>query len=114
MNKETLKALEMYRKDLVNIKEKILKKREKEKSKVLKINEKLEGTSERDLEDLYSLGCISSKTYDKKLEQLREYKSNKNRENPTALTEYLRMIDNDIKTISIELSQYQHYEKGVR
>lgn len=103
MDKETKRALELYRKDLVSLKDKVLQKREKELGKVAKINAELEETTEKDLEDLYSCGCISSKAYDKKLEQLREYKSSKSKDKPTALTEYLRMLENDIRNINMEL-----------
>lgn len=105
MNKETLKALELYKKDLINLREKALKKREKELSKTIKINAELEETTEQDLEDLYAVGCISEKQYDKKLEQLRDYKENKNKDKPTAITEYLRILDNEIWSLGEEIKQ---------
>lgn len=98
-----IEALEMYKKDLIKIREKVLKKREKELLKTEIINVELEELTENDLQDIYGCGGMTKKQYECKLEQLRKYKEGRSKDKKTAITDYLRMLDRDIYSLDVEI-----------
>lgn len=93
-----IKALEMYKKDLMKIRAAVLKKREKEIIKLETKIEIIEDLSEDELQDLYGYDAISKREYESRLKNLREYEENKDtfKDEATILKSYLALLNQDI------------------
>jgi len=103
-----IKSLEMYKKALEKIRAAVFIKREKE---ILKLESKIkdiEELSEYELQELYGFDAISKRVYEHRLKNLKEYEKNKEtfKDEPTALSLYLKILDANIRDarINIELN----------
>lgn len=113
MNDEiATKGLELYNAELIKCMNKAVVKREKELIKLHKKNKELDGLTEYDLEDMYGYSMFSYAVYQDKLKELREYHESKIalKDVKTPLTEYIRMIGNEIHDITEEISMIKEGE----
>lgn len=118
-NKELVKiqtkALQMLKKDYEKLYERALKKREKE---VAKLQSKIEQSEwdEDSIQEAYGWGQITQKQYESLLAQLRESEDQKTNleSTPTALTEYLRMVKQEINNVSMEIEELNKCINGAR
>lgn len=102
----TLKALEMYLSELEKLQGKAIVKRAKEIAKIEKRNAVLgDYRTEDNIADAYGYDVITAKERDQLLADLQEAKeAGQNAlDAPTVLTEYLRMLRNDIRQIEVEI-----------
>lgn len=100
-------ALELWKKNSEATLEKTLKLREKEIVKrKAKVGKALEYESEDDIRELYGYGCITEKKCDELIDQFRMYHNNLEavENEPTALSEYIRMLQLDIFSVSKEIA----------
>ena len=118
-NKELVKiqtkALQMLKKDYEKLYERALKKREKE---VAKLQSKIEQSEwdEDSIQEAYGWGQITQKQYESLLAQLRETEGKKAslESAATALTEYLRMVRQEINNVSMEIEELNKCTNGAR
>lgn len=107
MNEATYQALGLMLKDLQKIREKIKPKRGKEIEKLKNI--KKPDYTEEDLLVEYGYALITEAQYEKKLAALKEVEESPNK--PTALSEYLRILNRDIWSLKEEIREYEEENK---
>jgi hypothetical protein len=103
----TMKALEMYRNDLIKIKDKAECKFQKEVDKHNKeIDKILNGYSSiNDINDAYGCGSITEKRRSKFIEVFEDADKVRNYQSATGL--YIKMLNRDIKDVEIELQMIE-------
>lgn len=99
----TMKALEMYKNDLIKIKNKAESKLQKEVDKHNKEIDKIldDYKSINDINEAYGCGIISEKKRDKFIEIFEDADNARNYQSATGL--YVRMLNRNIKGIEIDL-----------
>ena len=90
-----IKCNKLFITELKRIRTRFEKNRVKELQELIEIDEELENTSERDLQDAYGWEAFSEEEYYRKLKELEEYHERKERlkNMPTIQTQMLNLID---------------------
>lgn len=104
IEKQTLAALQLYKKELEKLADRYQTKREREKARINAKFGCIEFTRDG-LADAYGYGSISRKEYEKAIDELEQSAEAKNIAEgiTTVNTEMLRMLRNDIHNIENEI-----------
>ncbi|GAB6170600.1 hypothetical protein JCM15765_08750 [Paradesulfitobacterium aromaticivorans] len=117
MQRETppanLKALEMYLAELEKLQGKAIAKRAKEIAKIEKRTAVLSDyETEDEIQEAYGWEAITAKERDQLMDDLKAAKAagQSALDEPTMLTEYLRMLRNDIRQMVTEIAELKEEE----
>jgi hypothetical protein len=110
-NNETIeiKALKIMLKEYEKLCTKYEKKRDDEVKKLVIVDEGLENTTYEELQELYGWGGISEAEFDRRRQELEDYKENKTKsvDKETPITTFLKYINKEICDIKNEVRELE-------